>query len=258
MNDQYYTAYEAQAKLGLSKAMFFRKVKEGVIPKVVQPGMKQGNYPRRDIDALAMSMNVVFEHYDKLIFSRSTPADQVEEMRIAIRCFGRDFITPLAERMAFQQKSEFTFYSLKAEGRVVGYISMFRFPESFLDDLLTGRRIDNEITIREVLPFVRLKPFSVYIDVLAIDPDLPPQLQYVYENTIISRFVEMVLNLLAHGYQVSRLYRITVSMEGDHLVRKVGFRQMEGKSIDPSRTAFEYLLDDEGIQHLRVLNSKRD
>lgn len=46
MNDRYYTASEAQAKMGLSKAMFFRKVNQGLIPKVVPPGMKQGVYPK--------------------------------------------------------------------------------------------------------------------------------------------------------------------------------------------------------------------
>ena len=104
-NGEYYTASEAQAKLGLSKAMFFRKVNQGLIPKVIPPGMKQGAYPKRDIDALALSMNAVFETYNKIVFSRSTPADQLEEMNIGILCFGSDFITPLAERIAFQQKS---------------------------------------------------------------------------------------------------------------------------------------------------------
>ena len=109
-SEHFYTAREAQTRLGLSKAMFFRKVNEGFIPKVVLPGMKQGVYPKRDIDALVLSMNMLFEQYDKLVFSKSTPADQVEEMNIGIRCFGSDFITPLPERIGFQQKSDFTFH----------------------------------------------------------------------------------------------------------------------------------------------------
>ncbi len=94
MSSQYYTASEARAKLGLSKSMFFRKVKEGFIPKVVLPGMTHGIYPKRDINALALSITSKIEDY---VFSRSTPADQVEEMNIGIGCFGREFIIPLAE-----------------------------------------------------------------------------------------------------------------------------------------------------------------
>src|SRR2546430_1540745 len=172
--------------------MFFRKVQEGFIPKLVLPGMKQGVYPKRDIDALAKSMNMLFEQYDKIAFSKSTPADQVEEMNIGIRCFGRDFITPLPERIAFQQKSDYTFHSLKVDGLVVGYMSMFRFPENFLDDLLTGRRIEREITVKEVLPFARLEPFSAYIDVIAVDPNLPIHLQHLYAGIIVSRFINLL------------------------------------------------------------------
>jgi predicted DNA-binding transcriptional regulator AlpA len=254
-NDQYYTASEAQAKLGLSKAMFHRKVKQGLIPKVTRPGMKQGVYPKRDIDALALSMEMVFEQ-EKFLFSKSTPADQVEEMDIGIRCFGREFITPLPERIAFQQKSEFTFWSLKVSGRVVGYVSMFRFPPEFFDGILTGRRIEREITIREVLPFVRLEPFTVYIDVMAIDPLLPAHLRHLYAGIMTARFADTVLNLRANGYLIEKAYTVTATQEGDTLVRKVGFRLMEGKSIAPGRTAYEFILDDEGIAHLRDLSRR--
>jgi predicted DNA-binding transcriptional regulator AlpA len=256
-NQHYYTAREAQEKLGLSKAMFFRKVNEGLIPKVVPPGMKQGLYPRRDIDALALSMNLMFEQYDRVAFSRSTPADQVEELKIGIRCFGSDFITPLPERIAFQQKSEFTFHSLKVDGQVVGYVSLFRFPEAFLDALLTGRRIERDITIKEVLPFVRLEPFRAYIDVFVIDPDLPAHLRHLYAGIMIARFIDLVLHLLANGYQISHLHTVAPTKEADALLSKFGFRVMEGKSIAPGRVAYEYALDQAGIDELST-HSQRE
>jgi len=255
-SEHFYTAREAQTRLGLSKAMFFRKVNEGFIPKVVLPGMKQGVYPKRDIDALVLSMNMLFEQYDKLVFSKSTPADQVEEMNIGIRCFGSDFITPLPERIAFQQKSDFTFHSLKVEGRVVGYISMFHLPEEFLDDLLTSRKIERDITLREVLPFVRLELFCIYIDVVAIDPNLPKHVQHLYAGILISRFVDLLINLIANGYEITRIYTVTSTIEGDNLARKLGFRLMEEKSIAPGRTAYEYVLDQVGFERLRNLNNK--
>src|SRR6266700_1650000 len=180
MEKDYYTAREAIAKLGLSKTEFHRRANQGRIPRVTPPGRKQSVYPKKEIDALARSMNVLFEQYDRFIFSKSTIAEQEQEMIIGIRCFGQEFITPLAERIAFQQKSEFTFWSLKVEGRVVGYISMFHFPPDFLDDLLSGRRIEREITLKEVLPIARLKPLDIYIDVLAMDPTIEIDLRHWY------------------------------------------------------------------------------
>jgi hypothetical protein len=256
VNNRYYTASEAQVILGLSKAMFFRKVQEGFIPKVILPGMKQGVYPKRDIDALAKSLNMLFEPNDKVIFSKSSPADQLEEMNIGIRCFGSDFITPLAERIAFQQKSDHTFHSLKVDGHVVGYISMFRFPDCFLDDLLTGRKVEIDISVNDLEPFVRLEPFPVYIDVIAIDPNLPAHRQRLYAGTLVSRTVDLLANLIANGYQITHVYTVTSTKEGDELVKKLGFQRMEGKSIVASRTAYQYVLDQERVERLRTFNHR--
>ncbi len=249
--NQYYTATQAQKVLGLSKAMFFRKVNQGLIPKFTPTGNKQGMYPKRDIDALALATQSVFEQFERIVFSRSTPGDQVEEMDIGIRCFGSEFITPLAQRIAFQQKSEFTFWSLKVSGKVVGYVSMFRFPPQFLDDLLTGRKIERDITVKEVLPFVRLESFSVYIDVIAVDPLLSPGLRSFYAGMIIQRVTNAILNLLANGYQMETLYTVSSTKEGDNLVRKLGFQVMKGKSIAPGRIAYQFPLQQEGRERLK-------
>lgn len=256
MSDQYYTASQAMSKLGLSKAMFHRKVNQGLIPKITPPGRKQSVYPKRDIDALARAMNLVFEQNDRIIFSKSTPADQEEEVRIGVRCFGQEFITPLLERIAFQQKSEFTFWSLKVDERVAGYISLFRFPPAFLDDLLTGRRIEREITVKEVLPFSRLEPFDIYIDVMAIDPTLSAHLRRLYAGIIASRLAAILLDLLANGYLIQNVYTVTATKEGDNLVLKAGFHLMEGKSIAPGRLAYSFLLDAQGINHLQRLSGR--
>ncbi|MBE3560554.1 MAG: helix-turn-helix domain-containing protein [Ktedonobacteraceae bacterium] len=256
MNNQYYTASQAIAKLGLSKAMFHRKVNQGLIPKVTPPGKKQSVYPKRDIDALARAMNLIFEQHDRIVFSRSTPADQEEEMQIGIRCFGQEFITPLPERIAFQQKNEFTFWSLKVDGQVVGYTSMFRFPLPFLEDLLTGRRIEREITVKEVLPFTRLEPFNIYIDVMAVDPKLPPHLRRLYAGIIVSRLAALLLDLLTNGYFIQTVYTVSATKEGDKLVRKAGFRLMKGKSVAPGRIAYDFPLDEQGVRRLQELSGR--
>jgi predicted DNA-binding transcriptional regulator AlpA len=256
MSGDYYTAGEAMKRLGLSKTMFHRKVNAGQIPKITPPGYKQGVYPKRDIDALALAMNMVFELQEKIYFSKSTPGDQVEEMDVGIRCFGSEYISPLPERIAFQQKSEFTFWSLKVDGRVVGYVSMFRFPAEFLDDILTGRRIERDITVREVLPFTRLEPFDVYIDVMAVDPRLPHHLRHLYAGVIVSRFANVILDLRANGYLIDTLYTVTTTPEGDNLVRKLGFQLMPGKSLASSRIAYMFKLDEKGLEQMKEISRR--
>ncbi len=255
---EYYTASQAQAKLGIGKSWFHRLVREGRIPS--RPRTKYGKqrvYPKRDIDILASALRSVLEPEERSVFSRSTPSEQEEEMHIGIRAFGAEYITPLPERVGFQFKNEYSFWSLKDDhGHVVGYISMFRFPPDFLDDLLTGRRIEREITVDEVLRFSRQEPFDIYIDVLVVDPNIPPFLRHRYTKEIVSGFVGVILNLLANRYEIRTLYTVTTSKEGDNLVQRRGFRLMKGKSQAPGRTAYEFPLDEQGIKHLQELSGR--
>ncbi len=248
----YYTAREVQQLLGLSKPNFFRKIRAGELPRA----LRHGHYAKADYDTIARAQKAAFAYYDRIIFTRSTIAEQEQEMYIGIRCFGQEFITPLTERIAFQQKAEFTFWSLKVNGKVVGYVSIFRFPEKFLDDLLTGRRIEREITLKEVLPFSRLETFDAYIDVLAVDPTLPSHERALYAGIIIERFANKLLDLQANGYLIQTLYTVTTTPEGDALVRRLGFHLMEGKSISPGRVAYMFPLNKEGIHRLRTLTRR--
>jgi hypothetical protein len=251
MSEEFYSAKDAIEKLGLAPASFHRKVASGQIPKVTPSGRKKGVYPKRDIDALALALNIVFETPEKFDFSRSTPGDQVEEMNIGILCFGQEYITPLRERIAFQEKSEYTFWSLKVSGQVVGYISVFRFPPAFLNDILTGRHIERDISVREVLRFKREEPFNVYIDVMAVDPRLTLHQQKFYSNMIAVRFSNILLDLLNNRYQIQALYTVTATPEGDNLARKFGFKLLEGKSLAPGRLAYVFPLDAHGIELLK-------
>jgi predicted DNA-binding transcriptional regulator AlpA len=264
MNEEdFYTASEARKVLGLTEATFFLRVKQGQIPKIIPPGKRQGRYPKKYIDALAQAMHLLFEQQEHIVFSRSNLLEQEEEMQIGIKCFGPEYITPLPERIAFQLKSQYTFWSLKVGGRVVGYVSCFRFTPAFLDDILTGRRIEREISMRDVLPFTRGEPFNVYIDVMATDPQLSPtprvahHLRNLYAGIIVSRFIDAILDLRANGYQIENLFTVSATREGDNLIRRVGFRLMEGKSQKTGRIAYEYNLDEAGIERLKA-RSRRE
>lgn len=247
-NSLFYTAKEAQDKLSLTKAKFHKWVRQGLIPKVILPGMKQGMYPRRDVDALVLSMSTQQEDF---VFSASSPADQVEEMNFAYKYFEREFVFPLAERITFQQKCRFTFHSLKVRSVVVGYISMFHLPEHFLDDLLTGRKLEREITVENVLSFVRLEPFSVYIDVIAVTSYLPRHLHRLYAGIMIYRFIDLLYHLLINDYQITGLYTIPDTKDGEKVLKKLGFQYMEGKSLIPTRPAYVYHFNAEGIERLK-------
>lgn len=248
----HYTANEAIKRLGIVRSSFYERVKSGQIRKIARPGSKQSYYMASDVDALAEVIGEALSvKPDHIVFSRSSAGEQKEEMEVGIRCFGSEYITPLKERIEFQEKSEYTFWSLKVDGRVVGYISVFRFPPEFLDDILTGRHIERDITVKEVLRFKRSEPFDVYIDVMAVDPRLTPHQQKFYSNVIAVRFSNVLLDLLNNRYQIEHLYTVTATPEGDNLARKFGFKPLEGKSLAPGRLAYVFPLDADGVELLK-------
>ncbi|HEU5374896.1 MAG TPA: hypothetical protein VFV38_05625, partial [Ktedonobacteraceae bacterium] len=53
----YDTAQEDQTRPGLRWAKFHKMVGQGLIPRVLLPGMKQGVHPRRDVDTLMFPVN---------------------------------------------------------------------------------------------------------------------------------------------------------------------------------------------------------
>lgn len=254
-SDRFYTASQAMKKLEMTSASFYRRVAAGEIPYVTQVGSDQKLYPKRDIDAIAIAREMAITEREKTEFSRSSPGDQLEELEIGVLCFGGEYITPLPERIAFQQASEFTFWSLKVNGRVAVYGSMFRFPPDFLDDILTGRQIERAITVKQVLKFSRTEPFDVYIDVLASDPRLPEPQRKLYAGLFIAHFANKILDLLANGYKIRTLYTVTATPDGDRIVKKAGFQLMEDKSQQKGRVSYQLKLDEKGMAKMAELAS---
>jgi hypothetical protein len=78
----------------------------------------------------------------------------------------------------------------------------------------------------------------------------------LYGGIIIFHFIDVIHNLIANDYQITGIYTVTTTKEGQRLAEKIGFRQMKGKSIVPGRIAYEYRLDDEGIQRLQTFQQR--
>lgn len=249
----YYTAQEAQVRLSLSKSTFHKWVRQGLIPKVVLPGMRQGVYPKRDVEALVLSMSV---QQSTLVFSPSSPADLMEELNIAKKYQQSGSPFSLAERIALQQKCRFCYYSLKLRGVVLGYGSIFSLPRPILEDLLTGLKIEADITPDMVLPFVRQKPFEVYLDALAIDPHLPQHQAHYYAGVLIYHCIDLLFRWLLNDYQITGLYVVAHSEHDEKVLERLGFQFMPSKSLASTRKPYRYLIDSPGREQLQRLQER--
>jgi hypothetical protein len=199
---------------------------------------------------------MVVIHNEDMFFGCSTASNLFEEMNIGIRCFGSQFITPLAVRTSFQEKNAYSFHSLKVHGHVVGYFSLFRFKPEFLECLLTGTALERDITVQDVLPFERQEVFDVYIDVIIVDPALPHHRRNLYAGILLAHFVQLILQLHCEGYHLRHLYAVTTTQEGARIVPRFGFQQLPQKSFVPGRIAWKNCFQEEGLALYETLNER--
>lgn len=98
--EQYYTAAQARAVLGLNEDTFQNWVKAGRIKRTMLPGRRQGLYLKRDIDRKAQLIEAaLFLDTTKDLELRAATLAEVEgEIHLAHLIYGRRVLLPEAQR----------------------------------------------------------------------------------------------------------------------------------------------------------------
>ena len=128
----FYTAKEAQAKLGLNPDQFQYLVRKGTIQRVILPGRKYGVYPESDVNRLAGAINATIEHYtkDASTFERASEADLPEIYVLFRRSHsGAPSLEGLEEWMLHNSE---IFYTLRNKGILVGYTCILPINQTWL------------------------------------------------------------------------------------------------------------------------------
>src|SRR5258708_34425753 len=121
MLKNYYTAREAQQRLGVDENNFYYMVRTKKIKKVVPPGKKQGVYPKSQIDRLAREMLAFMTHDEDqgIQFVKvSTQEDVQEEYELASLRFG-SAVHDISQIEACLQKHPGIDFILRDHGRIV-------------------------------------------------------------------------------------------------------------------------------------------
>src|SRR6266568_2174789 len=97
----FYTASQAQERLGISRSSFFYLVRKGTIKKVTFPGKKQGVYPKTEIDKFAATIKALMEQYEPegSFFEPASFDDLPTEVEIDMSLYGLKGTTPLQSRI---------------------------------------------------------------------------------------------------------------------------------------------------------------
>lgn len=236
----FYTAGEAQARLGLTKSAFFYLVRKGTIKKVTLPGKKQGMYPKTEIDKFAATIKTLLDQYEQetSVLEPATLDDLPIEYQMDMVLFGRECTTAMDARIERLNNLPNGNFVLRNAGEVVGYVCYYALDNAYAEELASGQTCGT-VPIAQFRQFEPGQPLDVHIFVVAVKPGLRPDLERHYGLRLIAGMVEQFKNLGERGVQIENIHARSQTTAGIKLCRKIG---MQGTLIDPLRGQWRFSL----------------
>lgn len=226
MTKNFYTAREAQQRLGINENSFYYLVRKGTIKKVTLPGKKQGVYPKSEIDDFAASIKTLIEQYerDTSVFEPATAEDLPAEVEIDMSLYGSRGTTPLEARLARLQANSQGNYVLKNSGKIVGHISFYPVETTTLKAIISGE-LHGAVPLDKILPFVQGQPLEVFIFIASVKPGFPPNVARSYGQRLIAGAVRVFRQLGERGIEITNIYATSRTSMGIRLCRKLGMKE---------------------------------
>ena len=240
LSENFYTASQAQKRLGLSKSSFFDLVRKGTITKVTLPGKVQGVYPKALIDNLAATIYTTLAQYerDTSVFELATLDDLPIEVGIDLSLYGRKGTTPLEQRIERMEKNPEGNYVLRNEGEIVGHVAFYPIEKEYLLDLLHARV--SGIPVEKVQLFEPGQPLQVMFSIMSVKPGFPPEVANHSGQRLIAGTVQVFKKLAERGILIENIYATSRTHSGIKLGRKLG---MIGEPIENERGRMRFTLN---------------
>ncbi len=238
----FYTASQAAQKLGMPKTTFHTYVKQGKIKRVVPPGRTEGFYLKREIDKLVRARELFILEYasEPSTFARATDEDIKGIHDLCVSLFGITETASYETLLSWHKKNPRTYYVVKQEGIVTGYIGFLYLNEEvtqhIMSETVPGVPVPSST---EVLPFIPGKPLHGLWVGLAVRPGLPSTQAKLNGRHLIIGGIEVLETLAREGMPVKKLYATARTGDGIKLSRKLGFQE----TIYPDDPLIRYELD---------------
>ncbi len=229
----FYTATEAIKKLGMPRATFFNLAKAGKIKKVVPEGYKEGYYPKREIDKMALAREMFTLQYtsDSSIFRRAEEKDIQGITDLGVSLFGTSTTPSYENRLACWQKNPDAYYVLEQDELIVGWIALVPLKKEVID-ILMGHAQEavsmfvsmhqNFVIPDNILPFTPGAVHNVFLT-LGARQGLPKST--FYGMRLLSGGYEVLKEFARKGILVEKLYATSRTPDGVRLCKNSGFQE---------------------------------
>jgi hypothetical protein len=220
--DNFYTAKEAQKKLGVTHDKFQYMVRSGKIKKVILPDRKYGVYPKEQINRLAAAIEAATELYthEASTFERATESDLPE---IYTMVKGTGLIpTPIEIMKGWIQHNPESFYTLRDEGIVVAYACILAVDHDWLMRVLKDEIRIGRVPLEQISLFVPGQPLDIYIRDLVVGKGQRDKVVH-YAQRIIAELVNIFSQLGERGVEIRAAYAFATSPQGNNICQRLHF-----------------------------------
>ncbi|EFH86293.1 helix-turn-helix domain-containing protein [Ktedonobacter racemifer] len=221
----YYTAKEAQERLGLKEGNFFYLVRTGRINKITPPGKKQGVYPRSEIDKFAREM-LAFMTYDEgkeVQFMKVQTEDDVkEEYELASLVFG-NATHDIPTREAWLKSNPDISFVVRDQGTLVSFIDVLPVKHDTIMRFMNGEIRGWEIPAEDVLTYTPGSEVECIIMSMVTRPDIEPVKRKGYGRKLLSGFLDFIQHLTEKDVQITKLYATSSTPSGIAIMDNAGF-----------------------------------
>jgi len=225
----YYTAREAQERLGLNSNTFQYYVRTGRIKKVIPPLRSEGYYPKEEIDRLALETALFFHTAsapDPQVVARVARAEDAPGIVEVLTSM--DWPAATAEqRLSWYGVNPYIDHVIISHGKVAGYLTAVPYTPDALEDIMSGKRRAWHMTPDDVLPYIPGHAYTLYVGIAVRQEFHNPKM---LSARLIASFFQFLGKLaLEQGILIRRMEGVSNEKEGIELGDSLGFKR------DPAR-----------------------
>lgn len=242
----FYTAKEVMSKLGIANSTLYHYVETGKVRRVVQPGKKDGYYPKAEIDKMVRAKEIFILQYatDASLFDKAREEDIQAITDLGIEIFGKHASPNYETRLAQYHANPDIFYVLRQEELIVGYLGMFPLKHEAIEAIMSGITEDRFrsglLTPENILPFEPGKVEELFL-IIAVRQELKRSI--TYGARLIGGGVETLESFARKGIIIKRLYATSRTRDGIKLSRDMGFIQVTPATEEDDLSRFELDLE---------------
>lgn len=254
----FYTARQAQQKLGLNASTFGYYVRKERIKRYIPPMRKEGYYKREEIDELAKELALFLHvgiteeeetqapdipHEQRKIETRIARTEDAEGIVRVLTDMGWQTASA-KQRISWYETNPYIDYVVLLGNEVMGYINAAPYVPDVMGAMLSGKMRSWDVSPSDINPYKPGK-YDVYIGI-ATRKDVPNHTQR-FGFRLISGFLSFLEGMAQQGIFIHRFYAASDQADGIKLCNDLGFVQLP---IQKGDLFVRFMLDMEASDNL--------